>query len=299
MQTTDEQRALKLSIAVTVLLGLLGVLSGLVTRSAAIIFDGIYSFVDVVLTFASLSVSKLLASEGSRRFQFGYWHLEPMVTALGGSILAIACLYAALNAIRDLLAGGHDVAYGAGAVWAGLLCAVGVAMTAYTRTRASRLDSSLLALDASSWMVSAFLSFALLVGFVVAIALHETSFEAWVPYVDSILLLALALAMLPVPLALTARALREVLLVAPDDLDEQVHGLMNALIRERSFLDYSSQVAKIGRTRMVEIHVLVAPETRIDIAMADAIRREVAARLGASWPAFWLTVDFTSDRDWL
>jgi predicted Co/Zn/Cd cation transporter (cation efflux family) len=93
--------------------------------------------------------------------------------------------------------------------------------------------------------------------------------------------------------------MREVLLVAPDDLDRRVQALMDGIVAERGFIDYSSHVAKIGRTRFVEIHVLVSPDTRFDMASADALRREVADRLDAAWPRFWLTVDFTADRDWL
>ncbi len=47
-----EQRALKLSIALTLLTGLAGILGGLAIASRAITFDGVYSFVDVPLTFA-------------------------------------------------------------------------------------------------------------------------------------------------------------------------------------------------------------------------------------------------------
>lgn len=299
METSNEQSALKLSIAATVVIGLVGIASGLMTRSAAIIFDGMYSFVDVVLTLGSLAVSNLLAREGSRRFQYGYWHLEPMVTALGGAILTMACIYAVVNAVRDLMSGGHDVAYGAGAAWAAVLCIVGLLMSAWMYRQARRLGSSLLLLDARSWMVSGCLSLALLTGFFIATRLRDTPFEPWIPYVDGIALLCVGLVILPVPVATTWRAMREVLLVAPDELDRQVQAVMDDIVAERGFIDYSSHVAKIGRTRFVEIHVLVAPETRIVTATADDIRRDVAHRLDAFWPHFWLTVDFTADRDWL
>jgi cation diffusion facilitator family transporter len=299
METTAEQRALKFSILITVLIGILGAAIGLWVGSQALIFDGIYSFVDVVLTFVSLAVSKLLAHEGSRRFQYGYSHLEPMVETFGGSILALACIYAVINAIKDLTSGGHDVSYGFGAIWAGMLCAVGGAMALYMSRKARLLTSSLLSLDARSWMVSGALSFAVLVGFVIATAIRGTAFGGWVPYVDSLVLLCTSLAMLPVPLATIGRAMREVLQVAPSELDQRVHAVMRQLAAERGFVDYSSHVAKIGRTQFVEIHVLVTPDYRIDTATADAIRRDVATRLNASWPEFWLTVDFTADRAWL
>ena len=299
METTAEQRALKFSIAMTLLIGLLGAATGLLTGSQAIIFDGMYSFVDVVLTLVSLAVSKLLAQEGSRRFQYGYSHLEPVVGTFGGAILALACVYAVINAIKDLLSGGHDVSYGFGAIWAAIQCVVGGAMALYMSRQSRLLTSSLLSLDARSWMTSAVLSLAVLVGFVIATSLQETAFRHWIPYVDSLVLLSAALVMLPVPVATVWRAMREVLQVAPSELDHRVHTVMKQLVTERGFADYSSHVAKIGRTQFVEIHFLVKPDSRMDTATADGIRRDVAARLNASWPQFWLTVDFTADRAWL
>src|SRR6478609_8538163 len=121
MDTRREQRALKMSIQVTLLIGVAGVLSGFLTGSQAIIFDGIYSFVDVLITLLSLIVSRLLAREGSRRFQYGFFHLEPMVTAVGGAILSIACIYAGINAVWNLMDGGHVVSFGKAAVWAGMV----------------------------------------------------------------------------------------------------------------------------------------------------------------------------------
>jgi cation diffusion facilitator family transporter len=299
MQASAEQGALKFSIALTVFLGVLGVASGLVTGSQAIIFDGMYSFVDVVPTIVSLLVVKLIARGTSHRFQFGYWHLEPLVAVLRDSILVVACIYAAINAVKTLTSGGHDVEYGRAALWAGILCVIGLAMTLFLSRRAKALQSPMLKLDARSWLVSAFLSLGLLIGFAIATALAGTSLQGWIPYLDAIALLSMALIMLPMPLMGLWRSMSDVLQVAPDELDTQVHTVMDSVVKERQFLDYSSYIAKAGRARFVEIHVLVSPESRIDTATADAIRRDLAKRLNAATPNFWLTIDFTADRAWL
>jgi len=298
-QSNTEQVTLKFSIALTVLLGVVGVASGLATGSQAIIFDGMYSFVDVVPTIVSLVVVKLIAQGSSHRFQYGYWHLEPLVAVLRDSILVVACIYAAVDAVSGLASGGSDVSYGMAAVWAGALSIIGIAMTLFLAQRARALQSPMLRIDSRSWLVSAALSLALLIGFGIALGLDGTRFERWVPYLDGIALLVMALVMLPLPLIGLWRSLSDVLQVAPDELDAQVHFVMNSIVKERAFLDYSSYVAKVGRARFVEIHVLVAAESRIDTATADAIRRDIAKRLNAVLPNFWLTVDFTADRAWL
>src|SRR5436190_18910543 len=158
MKASAEQGALKLSIALTVFLGVLGVASGLATGSQAIIFDGMFSFVDVLPTIVSLLVVKLIARGTSQRFQFGYWHLEPLVGVLRDSILAVACIYAAVDAVNSLSSGGHEVEYGLAAAWAGILCTIGLAMTLVLRRRARALHSPMLELDARSWAVSTVLS---------------------------------------------------------------------------------------------------------------------------------------------
>src|SRR3954454_9492191 len=112
MGPDSEQRALKLSLGVTALTGVAGVAAGFMIGSRAIIFDGMYSFVDVMMTFAALTVSKLLTQEPTRRFQFGYWHLEPLVGAVESVILITVCVYAAINAVQGLMSGGNAVSYG-------------------------------------------------------------------------------------------------------------------------------------------------------------------------------------------
>jgi cation diffusion facilitator family transporter len=298
IDTRQEQKALKLSIRVTLLIGVAGVSSGLLTGSQAIIFDGIYSFVDVLITLLSLVISQLIAREGSRRFQYGYYHLEPLVTTMGGAILSIACIYAGVTAVSDIMSGGHTVSYGIAAIWASIVSLCGFGMYAYIGRRARDLHSSLLALDARSWLVTAALSVALLAGFVLAAILNRTSLQAWVPYLDPIMLLLIAVAVLPVPLATVVRAMREVLQVAPDELDRKVKTAMDEITAQQGFLDYASHVAKIGRTLFVEIHVLVQPGSSVDVEASDEIRNRLASRLRTG-PQLWLVLDFTADRHWL
>jgi len=299
MDTRLEQGLLKLSISVTIVVGAVGVAGGLFIQSQAIMFDGMFSLVDVVLTTGSLALSRLLASEGSSRFQYGYWHLEPMVEAFGGAIMALACIYAAINGINGLLAGGHDTDYGFGAIWAGLLCLVSMLMAGYVRRRARRMQSGLLAMDARGWLVSGFLSMALLIAFAAAVAIEGGAHAYFIPYLDSAILLCIALAMLPLPLLATWRAVREVLQVAPSALDQAVKRSMQEMVEEHGFLGYTSHVAKIGRARFVEVHVLVPPGYEIgSIERIDRVRSYLAERLDAPASQLWLTVDVTADPAW-
>lgn len=300
LDSAAEQRALKVSIAVTVLIGAMGIGGGLMIGSRAILFDGMYSFVDVILTCGALAVSKLVLREPSQHFQFGYWHLEPMVGAIQSAILTTACSYGVFNAIQGLIGGGYDVSFGFGMIWTGVMGVSGMGMAAYVKRMARQQRSLLLEVDYRSWLLSGVLSLALLTAYGIAIGLKGSPYEEWIPYIDPIMLLVFCLALLPLPLKILLEAMRDVLRVAPQELDQQVRAVMDELVHERGYLKYTSYVSAVGRVQFVEIHILVAPGYTVQTVDAvDELRRVIASRLDAEWPQMWLTIDMTANPEWI
>lgn len=300
MDTTLEQAQLRFSIAFTSLVAASSIAIGLVLRSQSIAFDGFYSLIDVVLTTGSLAVSRLITQDGSRRFQFGYWHLEPLVVVLNATVLATTCAYAAITAVHDLSDGGHEVKFGLGAAWAALMGIFSLVMALRMRSKSRALNSALLDLDARGWFIGASISIAVLAGFGIAALLRGSLFDHLTPYVDSSVLLLLTLVLLPLPLGSLWQAMREVLQLAPNALDNHVRTVMREIINERGYLDFASYVAKIGRMRFIDIHILLPPDAELGtIAAVDEVRAEIAARLGGDIRAEWLNIMFTSKRAWI
>ncbi len=95
-----EQGVLRLSIAASLLVAA-AVVFGLLANSSLIIFDGIYGLIDVVMTWLSLLVARLIAlstqtdalqSRLNQRFTMGFWHLEPIVLGSGTLMIARRCM---------------------------------------------------------------------------------------------------------------------------------------------------------------------------------------------------------------
>jgi predicted Co/Zn/Cd cation transporter (cation efflux family) len=175
-----------------------------------------------------------------------------------------------------------------------------MAMAAYIRRHARSQQSLLLEIDYRSWLLSGVLSLALFASYALALWLEDSAYSAWAPYVDPIMLLLLSFALLPMPLKILFDTLRDVMEVAPEELDRRVHSVMAELVRDRGFLKYSSYVSQVGRVRFIEIHILVPRGFRIETVDAvDDLRTEIAARLDAAWPHVWLTVDVTANPEWI
>jgi predicted Co/Zn/Cd cation transporter (cation efflux family) len=291
MDTTAEQRVLKQSIAATALVGTSCVAFGLWAASRSIMFDGVYSLLDVVLTLGSLVVSRLITSAGSRRFQYGYWHLEPLVLTFNSAMLCLLCVYALINGIDGLLGPGHEMAFEAGIAWVVVTGAACLALWLYIGAQAKKLRSELLALDAKGWLISGALNVALLIAFALGVLARYTDYRNAGAYADSIVLVVLALVMLPVPLSSCVRALREVLQIAPRDLDRRVREVLDAVNARHGLAGYRSFVARTGRIALVEVHFRVPEELPIgNIRTLDAIRSEVRSALHE--PHLWLTINF-------
>jgi predicted Co/Zn/Cd cation transporter (cation efflux family) len=83
-------------------------------------------------------------------------------------------------------------------------------------------------------------------------------------------------------------------------LDNQVQAVMRNIVQERGYLDFASYVAKIGRMRFIDIHILLPAQAELGtIAAVDDVRAEIATRLGGDIRAEWLNIIFTSNRTWM
>jgi predicted Co/Zn/Cd cation transporter (cation efflux family) len=110
-------------------------------------------------------------------------------------------------------------------------------------------------------------------------------------YADSLVLVVLALVMLPVPAASCVRALREVLQIAPRDLDRRVRDVLDTINARHGLAGYRSFVARTGRIALVEVHFRVPLDLPLgNIRTLDAIRRD--ARSALHEPHLWLTINF-------
>ncbi len=299
-KAAEEQRLLKISIYAVLGIAIVSVIFGLWSGSGAITFDGFYNLTDAGMTLVALLVSRLIARGDDEHFQYGYWHLEPLVGFVSGALLASTCAYAFINGLKGFWAGGESIPFGPGSVFVGGLAVVSAMMYFYIRRSAAGLDSEFLKIDARSWLMGAVLSFSLCLSFLIGFALRVSDFAHLAPFVDPVVLMVAALGLLPFPIVTLWRAGQDILQIAPSDLDDQVRKVAQGVAEKHGFSDFSSHVARIGRLQFVEIG-LVAPADAPPQSFQDLdqIRQEISDALGREGPGWWLTVDFTADKRWI
>jgi predicted Co/Zn/Cd cation transporter (cation efflux family) len=295
-----EQRLLKVSILVTALMAASGIGFGLYCRSQSIVFDGLFNAIDSSMAFLSLLVARLLAKGVGRRFQSGYWHIEPLVLTLNGSVLLMLCIYAFANAISALMHGGHELVFDSAIAYSAFTALVCALMHRYTLQGNRQVNSELIALDVESWWMSFSITASLLVAFLVGYALQGSPYAYLTPYIDPGILAVLAIALLPGPAKAVIKALGQVLKITPNALDDHVIGLMSRMSQRYGFEAFTHSIVQIGRGLFVEIHIQI-PECMDawTVSQLDDVRREIADGIGREGPDRWITIGFTRDSHWL
>ena len=304
----SEQAVLRASIVATVLVAALGIVAGLASGSSAIVFDGVYSLFDALASLLALLVANMIAAYGAdgrrsrrleERFTMGVWHLEPMVLGATGLLLIGSTSYALIIAIASFLSGGRELAFGQAIAYAVVTLAISLAM-ARSGQRANRaLRSPLVQIDVQAWLISAAITAALLVAFVIGVSIQGTRHDWMVPYVDPAVLALVCLVILPLPLRTVRAALADVLMVTPPLLKQHVDEVAQGFVEREGFIAHRSYVVRKGRGRHIEVFFIVPrgwPARTLE--EWDALRDAIGAALGGDSPDLWLTIAFTTDREW-
>ena len=222
-----EQKLLMQSVALMALVAVSGTVMGIVTGSSAVLLDGVFSFVDVVIKIMMLMTAKLVARETSKRFQFGFWQFEPLVLAVEGFFILLIVIYALSSGITDLLSGGRHVDFGPAIFYAIFFTVADTAYYLYVRRINKSLQSNLIKFDNVSWYVDALLEAAILISFVVATMLESTEYARWATYIDPIVLIILAVQMIPSAFRIIVPSMKQILGWAPTSLHNEVQEIMD------------------------------------------------------------------------
>jgi predicted Co/Zn/Cd cation transporter (cation efflux family) len=305
---SDERGILRISVIVTLVIASLGICFGLISGSFSITFDGVYSLADASMSLLSLIVVNLIMSYASskglsrklrERFSMGFWHLEPMVLGLNGTLLMGVAIYALVNAISSLLEGGRDLEFGWAIIYA-VVTVTACASFAIVEARANRkVASEFVALDVKGWIMSAGITAALLVAFVVGYLIQGTEWQWISPYIDPAVLALVCLLIIPLPVSTVRRALADIFLVTPVDLKAHIDTVARAFVEKHGLESYRAYVARVGRSKEIELYFIVPADAPArTISEWDALRDEIGEAVGGEGPNRWLTVVFTGDREW-
>lgn len=305
LHSKKEQNVLKVSMISALVLAIFGIGFGIGVKSLAIIFDGFVALVSVGLGALSVITSRYIYKEDDDIFQYGYVRFEPMVNLFKALVLVIVCVYAFISAFSSVLSGGYEVHLGGAVIYSVCAFIFCLIIFIYTRCASLSLESDLIKVDNIEWKIDCVMYFGALVAFgvvwVLLSGIHIKGLDSstLARYIDPILLCILSLMLCISPLKIAIANFKDLLMVAPKELDSKITHIMEVISHKYGFSDYDSHTAKSGRFFMIEINILVSNECQSKVADLDIIRDEIESALALPSYKIWLSVNFTTNPKWL
>ncbi|MGX2984248.1 cation diffusion facilitator family transporter [Helicobacter sp. 23-1048] len=309
VQNTKEQKVLKVSMFSALVLAIFGIGFGIVISSLSIIFDGFVALISVGLGALSVITSRYIYKEDDDIFQYGYVRFEPMVNLFKSLVLIFVCVFAFISSVSSIFGGGYEVDVGGAAIYGVCAFVFCLALFIYTHIAYKHLESDLIKVDNIEWQIDCVLYLGAIVAFGMVWVffnpleiLHTTNLKesrSLAKYIDPALLCVLSVLLCVSPTKIAIANFKDLIMVAPKELDEKVSAVMEHLSARYGFSDYDTHTAKSGRFFMIEINILVGKDFNVPVAHLDSIREEIEATLAIPSYRIWLSVSLTTNPKWL
>lgn len=290
---TTERRALGRSIAVTALLGSLGVVWGITTGSQMILLDGVYAVIGIIISFLLMRASSLAAEGPTSRYPYGREGVTPLVIGVQGFVLLATLVYAAVEAVYTIRLGGSDVEAGQALAYGVVTTTASIVFWRWIRARSA--GSDLLTAESIGWKVAALRGLGMSLGFVVLWILTDSSWQRAAPYVDPVMVLITCVAFVPAPLRMVRGTVLELLESAPSpSIQEPVLAVVHDVFREFDIGEPVTRMTKVGPKLYLEVDGFARPE--VTIADEHRVRTELLRRLEALPLELWLNFELMPQR---
>ncbi len=296
-----EQRALSISLATIIFIAFGSIAYGLYIKSDVVILNGVLSMISLLGSALNLWGAKLVLSPENDRFQYGYWHIEPLIHSANALILLLICIYALINGIEGLRSGGNVVDSLQVMLFSavtGVICGV---IWLYEVIVADRIGSQFVKNDAKEWFLDFSFSMVTLIGFVPLFFLDYPFRDPWQRYADSTMVIVLSLFLAPYPLRVLIQNIPEILLMSSSDeaLIRRLNKVLSQIGTEHKIIKYSSHIAKVGQKHFIEVNILVDPNCELQtIVQQDQLRSRIWEACQMPLDKMWLTVCITADKRW-
>ena len=293
MKQDYEKTGIKISMSGSILLSTIAIFMAIITESQTVLFDGLYTFVVLVMSFISLKVINVVKKLETRSKPLGYTALEPLLNLIKCIFVLLILLIFLITNIQELCTGGRVIPLNLITLYIFICIFIYLLIIFLIRRCGKKSNSSILKLEIRNWYIDTFLTFGIAVSLVIAIILYNLGYTKILPYVDPIIVIILVLIALPISLQVFFSELKKILLISDENSTEnEIKEQLKQIILKYCFQNIQVWSLKSGRMLYFFIFIyLKTDETKI--TSLDTIRHEIFVELHKTYPDFWADIMFT------
>lgn len=230
---------------------------GLISKSNALVADGIHSFSDLITDLAIILGSKIWTAPADKNHPYGHGRFETLTNIFVGVLLAVVALgmgWRAFTALKE----GHSSTPGIFAFWVAVLSIV-IKEILYRWTANQAKISHSRAMYANAWHHRS----DALSSIPVALAVIINYFYPQFKFVDPVATLLVSAMIINAAYSIIMPSLHEITETAmsDDDIEEQVRSYISQ--RDCTKEAHNIRVRRMGKDVFIDLHLLVDPALSI------------------------------------
>ena len=276
-----ERQSLQVGKWGNLLMAVAGVVASFLSRSDALLVDGLYSGVNFVSAIIAAKITTTVAQPPDRRYPFGYDAYEALYVTFRSLVLLGIMAFACFGAVGKIIAyaSGKEIPelqFGPILVYAVAMVAICLVLAAWHRFnwRRSGERSEILSTESRAAVVDAVISGGVGGGFLASMLLAGTVLNFIVPVSDSIIVLVMCVVIAGQPVTMFLGALRQVAgaSLEPTTVDT-VRERLQEILKDQPFELLDVAVTKMGRSYFVVCYV--KPDAAVDGEAADKLWQQL------------------------
>jgi predicted Co/Zn/Cd cation transporter (cation efflux family) len=275
------------------LLAISAIVMALIAKSQAILLDGLYTFITLVMAIVSLKVIELVKIPETKNRPFGYMSLEPFLNLIKSLVMVILLTVFLITNIQVLSTGGRWISLDMTVVYIFICLFIYAGIILMLKKCGRRAQSSILDLEIQNWQIDALQTIGIAVSLIIAMILIRIGYTSILPYIDPLIVIALVIISLPVTLKVFVMELKRLFLVAPENrIEQEVMAHISDIADQYGISSTKVWGLKSGRTLFLFLYCDLKQD-QITIHMLDEIRRAIFRKLATVYPIFWADIMFT------
>ncbi|MEE2864692.1 MAG: cation transporter [Pseudomonadota bacterium] len=280
-----ERKALVIGKWANLFMAVAGLLTAWVSRSDAMLVDGLYSAVNFISAIAAARIGARVGLPPTRSRPWGHDFDEVLYVTFRSLILIGVLVFAAFVSISKIwtfFSGGvvPELVFGPIAVYAVVIVSIclGLAFNFHRAYRKTGKRSAILKTEARAALIDGALSVGSGAALLSLPYLEDTALGPFVPIGDAVIVLVLILAIIWQPLSTFRTTLADLAGVsAPSSIYAKVARAARDLAREKGYRLHRAAVLQAGRMHWVAVYL--DPEKPVRAEDIDTFRDILSARL--------------------
>ena len=275
MEKDYEKTGIYISMVGSLLLSVSAIIMAIVAKSQAILLDGLYTFITLLMSLVSLKIITLVNLPETKHRPFGYAALEPFLNLIKSSIIIILLIGCLITNIQTLLTGGRHIVLDVATVYTFLCIIIYFAIILMIKGCKRKTTSSILALEVKNWYIDTLITIGIAISLGIVFILYRMGYTSILPYIDPGLVIVIVFVSFPIPIKSLFQELKRLLLISPENyVENELLEIVKPTSEKYKLKNINIYAVKTGR--MYQIFIYTDLEMKdITIEYLDQIRVDI------------------------